>query len=62
LPGDTPAKLNRGIYSVTRRFFGFEGAALVESDTQEKEVEFDFGKTFPEFGSSPFGSCAIDSL
>jgi hypothetical protein len=59
LPGDTPSKVDRGIYSVTRRFFAFEGAELIESDTQEEEVEFDFGKTYPEFGSSPFGSCPI---
>ncbi|MGH2757330.1 MAG: hypothetical protein ACRDI3_06030, partial [Actinomycetota bacterium] len=60
LPGETPAKLKQGIYTVTRRFFEIEGAELVESDTQEKEVEFDFGTTYPEFGSSPFGGCATD--
>jgi len=57
LPGETPSKVERGIYTVTRRFFRVEGAELLATKTEEKEVRFDFGKTYPEFGSSPFGSC-----
>jgi len=60
LPGGTPRKVERGIYTVTRRFFEVSGTELLAMRTEEEEVAFEFGETYPEFGSSPFGGCPAD--
>lgn len=57
LIGESRAETRKGIYEVTRRFFDVDGAELVEAGTETEKVEFDFGNSYPEFGSSPFRSC-----
>lgn len=44
-------------YRVERRFLTFEGAALVEEDVKVERVPLEDIDRFPEYGSSPFGSC-----
>lgn len=48
-------------YAVERRFFAFEGffLSLVRPRTERHTIPLEDIERFPEFGRSPFGSCAL---
>jgi len=50
--------MERGIYAVTRHVLEVDGATLEDVDVVRAKVPIDeLGESFPEFATSPFGSC-----
>jgi hypothetical protein len=57
-PAEGRAALEKGIYSVVRRVLEVRGATLGSVDVVRGKVPIDeLARRFPEFESSPFGSC-----
>jgi hypothetical protein len=57
-PAAGRAALEKGIYSVVRRVLEIEGATLGTVDVVRAKVPIEeLAQSFPEFETSPFGSC-----
>lgn len=55
----TPASTQegQGVYEIERRFYSFDGAVLERDDVETQQVPIARLSRFPEYASSPFGSC-----
>lgn len=55
----TPASTQegQGIYELERRFYSFDEASLEREDVETQQVPIARLSRFPEYASSPFGSC-----
>lgn len=54
-PGSTQD--GQGLYEIERRFYSFDGALLEREDVETHQVPIARLSRFPEYASSPFGSC-----
>jgi hypothetical protein len=48
---------SQGSYEIERRFYAFDGAVLKREDVESARVPIARLSRFPEYSSSPFGSC-----
>jgi hypothetical protein len=52
-----PTQNGQALYEIERRFYAFDGAVLETEDVETAEIPIARLNRFPEYASSPFGSC-----
>lgn len=56
-PSSDRSDAEEGIYDIERRIYLFDGAVLERQEIENHRVPVDRLNRFPEYSSSPFGSC-----